>query len=119
MAGFNIDARELIELAGALAKVPDGAEKLARVAVRKTARDIKSSAQSIAPVDTGNLKSNIRTTAVTPLSSDVTADTPYAVFVESGTSRMAAQPFMRPAADHHATAFEQAMAEIAGRALNG
>lgn len=119
MAGFSIDSSELLKLGADLGKIPATAEKLSRVAVRKTAADIKSTARSTVAVDTGNLKSSISTKATGPLESTVSADTPYAVYVETGTSRMAAQPYMRPAADHHTPAFEQAMSEIVGRALNG
>jgi HK97 gp10 family phage protein len=47
-------------------------------------------------VDTGILQENIRP-EVTSAGMFVVADTEYADFVERGTSKMAAQPFLRPA----------------------
>ncbi len=55
------------------------------------AQTVCESAKSLCPVDTGRLQSSINVqpggnTAV------ISADTEYAVFVEFGTSKMAAQP---------------------------
>jgi len=58
-------------------------------------------AQARPPVDTGNLKNATTVTAAT--AGDLTAiagwNAEYAPHVEYGTSRMAAQPFARPASD--------------------
>ncbi len=57
---------------------------------------IADKAKRIVPVDSGILQDNIRP----EVSADgmfVVADTEYADFVERGTSKMAAQPFLRPA----------------------
>lgn len=57
---------------------------------------IVNRAKRIAPVDTGALEASIHSE-----SSDdghfVIADTEYAAFVELGTSKQAAQPYLRPA----------------------
>lgn len=119
MAFSRIDTGELIVLAYDFGKVAAVSTSLTRVAVRKTAVDIKSSARSFAAVDSGNMKDQIHTRATGELSSEVTADAEYSYWVENGTSTMAAQPFMRPAADKHEPAFEKAMEQILGRALGG
>lgn len=63
-------------------------------------------AREIVPVRTGHLLASIRAklgedveteAAFSPV--QVIADTPYASFVEFGTSRMDPQPFLRPAAE--------------------
>jgi HK97 gp10 family phage protein len=54
--------------------------------------------QRLTPVDTGWLKSNERV-EVSNNAVTLVADTDYALFVEMGTSKMAAQPYMRPAID--------------------
>ena len=63
-------------------------------------------AREIVPVRTGHLLASIRAelgedveaeAAFSPI--QVIADTPYASFVEFGTSKMEAQPFLRPAAE--------------------
>lgn len=48
--------------------------------------------------DTGVLARNIETRLVAPLKVEVTSSAPYAVPLETGTSKMAARPYMGPAA---------------------
>lgn len=55
-------------------------------------------ARRLVPVDTGYLKSTIRTEADAE-EGRLIADADYAGYVEFGTSRMAAQPYLRPAAE--------------------
>lgn len=88
-----------------LGAVSVAAESEVSAAVRKTAADIKAGAQSRAPVDTGNLRSNIRTRSTGKFSAEVVANAPYSVYVEFGTSKMGAQPFMVPAAEAQRAAF--------------
>lgn len=47
--------------------------------------------------DTGFLRININVTQRAPLRVRISADAPYSGFLEFGTSRMEARPFMRPA----------------------
>lgn len=57
------------------------------------AQTVCESAKSLCPVDTGLLQSSIN---VQPAGNTavISADTEYAVFVEFGTSKMAAQPYL-------------------------
>lgn len=69
---------------------------LTRRELGKIATRIKNKAQQLAPVDTGALKSSIhqireKDTLI------IATDTGYGGFVEIGTSRMRAQPYLRPA----------------------
>jgi HK97 gp10 family phage protein len=57
---------------------------------------ISDAAKRIVPVDTGVLHDHIHP-EVTAEGMFVVADTDYAAFVEQGTSKMAAQPYLRPA----------------------
>jgi len=59
-----------------------------------TAREVQDSAQAKVPVDTGALQASIQA-----LPDRVIVGATYAPFVEFGTSNMAAQPYLRPAAD--------------------
>ena len=67
-------------------------------------------AQNYAPVDTGNMRGSIKhekedeDTEIYGTSNDQARLKPvdYAPYVELGTSRMRAQPFIRPAAENHA-----------------
>jgi len=62
--------------------------------------DMEDQAKSIVPVRTGFLRSTIYHNAIGfVLDFGATAD--YASYVEFGTSRMASQPYIRPALDAH------------------
>jgi len=87
--------------------------------VRATAAMVEIRAKDIVPVDTGNLKNSIQTTMENDLLAIVSTgtteeDAPYAIYVEYGTRRMAARPYMRPAAEAARPAFEAAMKKLLG-----
>lgn len=73
--------------------------------VRAGALVIENAAKEYCPVDTGTLRRSIHTEIEYPSVNKVTAfigpDAPYGIYVEYGTRRMAAQPYMRPAVDQH------------------
>lgn len=48
--------------------------------------------------DTGVLRTHIETAQLAPLHVEVSSNAPYAVALETGTSRMAERPYMGPAA---------------------
>lgn len=90
----------------------------AALAIRKTARDIERDAKIMAPVDTGNLRNSISTEITGDgRSGSMTAiigpTAHYGIYQELGTSRMAAQPYLFPAADRHEPGFIAAMAQAA------
>lgn len=71
-------------------------------------------AQELCPVDTGFLRSSLSyevRRVATGYAVIVTAGADYALYVELGTSRMSAQPFMRPALDRLAPLYRQFLAE--------
>ncbi len=73
---------------------------------------IARDAKARAPVDTGALRASIeaRTRGVLlTLAAEVVAGAPYAIFVEHGTSRMSAQPFLFPAFEAHSLGFYNAL----------
>lgn len=57
---------------------------------------ISDAAKRIVPIDTGELHDHI-SPVVNADGMFVVADTDYAAFVEQGTSKMSAQPYLRPA----------------------
>ena len=65
------------------------------------ARIVETQAKVYCPVDTGALRSSIMVDEVTPEHAIIAPHTDYAEHVEFGTSRMAAQPYLRPALDQH------------------
>lgn len=62
------------------------------------------------PVDTGRLRNSI-TYETRTLQKEVYigSNVEYAPYVELGTSRMAARPFLRPAAQNHSNEYKQLM----------
>ena len=87
-------------------------EKTSQV-VRKASFDIEGQAKDRAPVDTGALKNSISTEFENNgLIGIIAPHVEYATFVEFGTKRMSAQPFMTPAAEAVAPAFISAMKQM-------
>lgn len=96
--------------------------RIGRAAVAAGAKVIADSARTKAPVDTGNLRKNIITKRLPPGESQLTSeyivtvrkgkitkkqkdrgikDAFYGRFVEFGTAKTPAQPFLRPAYDEN------------------
>lgn len=92
----------LLGLQAAVARMEVNGEKgLARVGLR-----VQNAARQLCPVDTGRLRSSIVSQPGRDARGpyvDVGTNVEYAPFVEFGTSRAPAQPFLRPA-----------LAEVAG-----
>jgi HK97 gp10 family phage protein len=130
MDNIKIDTKKLDEL---IAKSPEMVDK----AIRSTTFDVEGNAKSAAAVDTGAMKASIftKTSKGSNMPSSVpgdaelndpTPDTPplmtayvapgvnYAAYVEFGTSKMAAQPFMTPAVEKADAAFIRYMQQIFG-----
>lgn len=68
--------------------------------VTKSMTQIKSHSQKVVPVDTGALRKSVETDldngpGIT--TGQVSYNTGYAIYVEMGTSKMAAQPYLFPA----------------------
>lgn len=87
-------------------------EAKANAAVRKAAFDVQAQAKQRAPVDTGALRTSIGVEMTGPLSAEVATAMDYAEYVEYGTSKMGAQPYMTPAAEAVRPGFERAMGQI-------
>lgn len=115
---MSADVSQLRTLSADLTKAgPIAAAKAARV-IRKTAFDIEASAKTAAPVDTGNLRNSIGTDISNGgLTAVIGPGAAYGIYVELGTSRMAAQPFLGPAYDRHSGPLVSAMADTAGGIL--
>ena len=70
-----------------------------------------------APVDTGNLRSSITHKVVSDEEARVGTNVDYAPWVEGGTSKMAAQPFLRPALDNNKSRIEKMIGDVIGKAV--
>lgn len=79
-----------------LPAIAAAAPHLVEAALAKTAHDVELVAKQLAPVDTGNLRASIGASGG-GLRWRVTAAAHYAVFVELGTRKMSAQPYLVPA----------------------
>ena len=92
-------------------------------AVRASAERVKAAAQSAVPVRTGSLRGSIgvdyygdgRSVGVTAV---VGPSAYYGRFVEHGTSKMAAEPFMAPAYEAESPAFADSLAKAASEVLS-
>lgn len=83
----------------AYSRIPQIAAKVPAVtaaALAKTAHDVELGAKRTAPVDTGHLRASIAAGGG-GLTWRVTAAAGYAAYVELGTSKMSAQPYLVPA----------------------
>jgi HK97 gp10 family phage protein len=125
MTGMEIDGSDFLRLSASFAQGAANVGKDAQVVLRKTTLDVEADAKRRVAVDTGNLKSSIGHSDLRSvgqsgtLESEVGPTADYGVYLELGTSRAAPQPFLGPALDKHAPAFERAMEILAERAANG
>lgn len=79
--------------------VPDKLAVAIKESFNEAGELIVKDAKSICPVDTGNLKNSISKKVISQgdaIGLEIIADADYANFVEYGTSKMVAQPFIRP-----------------------
>ena len=106
-----IDVSQLAALARDLRAAPRRVERHLEQAVAKTGRDIAADAQASAPVDTGALRNSI-SADVGGMEAVVGPTVHYGGYVELGTSKMRAQPYLFPAADKHTPAFVDAVADV-------
>lgn len=82
---FNLDASGLQQIEAAVTDV-----------LESTAKAVAKDARAKAPVATGRLRSSI-TSEMDGDTAIVRAEAPYAAYVELGTSRAGAQPYLKPA----------------------
>jgi len=103
----------------ALSRCKAQLEKRMLSAVTQAAAQAAAHARSIAPVgdgkDGGHLRDCISSRVQAGggvVQGEVAADNPHALYVEMGTSRMAAQPYLRPALQMQKARFVQALKRI-------
>ena len=98
---MGIDASELRALAKTLRRRAAGLPVRADRALRKATMDMVRDAAIAAPKDTGYLASSIGVDYPAQLKAVLGPTANYAIFVEWGTSRMSARPYMHPAVDRN------------------
>ena len=77
----------------------------------KSAEEAVRIARELVPVDTGRLRDSIRILEKGQNYIVIGSDVEYAIFVELGTYKMAAQPYLGPAGDAVASQFQQIFAQ--------
>lgn len=108
----------LPEFKRAMTKAADRVIEGATWAVREEVDAIRDDAVKFAPRDKGDLERGIRSQALS-LKGEVRATARHSVFVEHGTYKDAAQPFMAPAALRSQRRLPARAAAIIKRALEG
>ena len=74
----------------------------------------ESYAKAAAPVDTGRLRNSITHEQMSEDTEVIGTNVEYAPYVELGTSKMAARPFLRPAAENHTAEYKAIMQQVYG-----
>lgn len=88
---------------GGLSDIADRLENDMENIILSAGERVKSSAQSLCPVDTGRLRDSIEVSAEGNRAV-ISANTDYAAYVEFGTSKMPPKPFLVPALIENADA---------------
>lgn len=81
-------------------------------ALKKVTLLVERHAKEYCPVRTGRLRASIHHGKLGDLTYYVGSNVEYAVFVEFGTYKMAAKPYLRPA-------MKRAVAEVSGKVFEG
>jgi len=99
----SVDTSKLDEI---IAKLPGNRDKI----IKSTAMHVLGEARKRAPVQTGNLRDNSEVTDGEGYA-NVEFHAEYAPFVELGTYKMNARPFLKPAVEAEAKLLEQRIKE--------
>lgn len=113
---IHADFSDLLPIAADFAAAAAGATPMAVAEVSKSAGDILSAAQGLAPVLTGELRDSGHVVNA-GLTAEVVFDSGHAVYVEYGTNDTAPQPYLNPAFDLHEDGFVEALERGAGDLL--
>lgn len=97
-----------------LPAISAAARPLVSAEVKKATLAVQAQAQAKVPVKTGTLRRSITSQFPTDLSGIVGPSVEYGKFVEFGTRRMGARPFMRPAAEAVLPGFAAAVKRALG-----
>ena len=103
---INVNAKGIDDLKNKLKNnLPNGIAKAGEAVVKQ--------AQAICPVDTGALRESIHSEAE-GLTAIVSANTHYALYVEMGTYKMPAQPYLVPGLENSEADIEACIKEALG-----
>jgi HK97 gp10 family phage protein len=94
VTSIRVEGRE--ELAAVLKRAGSALQPAFSEALLKYAQNIVDGAKADAPVRTGALHDSIRIFSINAKQAEIGSDLPYSGYVEKGTSRMEAQPYLEP-----------------------
>jgi len=124
MADFSVEILGLKELDQALQQMAwPAARRALRKGMRQGANVVRDEVRAKAPVKTGNLRRKIRTRERREdadglrFAIEIPRSAFYGRFIEFGTSKIAARPFMRPAAEAKTEAAVSAMRNALAEAI--
>lgn len=115
MATFRVEVDGEQQLAGELRAWEARKHREIGALLVTTAEAIAADAERDAPERSGRLRRTIQAVverALTDLVADVVAGVFYSRFVEHGTAKLAANPFLLPAFERHARAYYDALRRI-------
>jgi len=75
----------------------------------------ESYAKQLCPVDTGNLRNSITHAQINETDEAIGTNVEYAPYVELGTMKMQARPYLRPAAENHAREYKAVIEKVLGK----
>lgn len=93
------------------------ARRLVQDVIGVAALAIEGEAKVLSPYKTGALRSSIAAKPVATYTWEVAPHKDYAIFQEFGTYKMAAHPYMRPAAEHQKGPFMAAIKAAIDKAI--
>jgi HK97 gp10 family phage protein len=115
---MKMDLGGLNDLLSNLSEIEQSKKDEVSQIVKETAFKIQAGAKQFSPVDTGNLKRNIKVEiSADEMSAKVgtkSEDVEYAHYVEFGTSKAPAQPFLHPAAEEEYPEYIKRLKEVLG-----
>ncbi|MGL5712246.1 MAG: HK97-gp10 family putative phage morphogenesis protein [Paraclostridium sp.] len=117
MPSFNMefDQASVDRLKSKLAKSGIVAETIGMKSIKQNTEDVKKYAQVLVPKDTHNLRKNIKTRYEDEGLSGVIyvdiGDAHYGWWVEKGTSRMSARPYLQPSYEKYCQKFKRDIAK--------
>ena len=110
----NVKIEGLKELQAKLNKYSEQKKRQVDTELQTTALEIETGAKKRCPVDTGRLRSSIHHRG-RDLDYEILTDVHYGKYIEYGTSKMGAKPYMFPAFEFAKPGLMQRISEILGR----
>ena len=95
--------------------VLQGMAKAKAAALEVIGGKAESYAKKACPVDTGRLRNSITHAQMDENTEVIGTNVEYAPFVELGTAKMKARPFLRPAAENHTPEYKFILEQFMGK----